>query len=264
MSAAGASIDPASPDDTRRAGAAPDIPFFSVRHVVKRFGALLALNDLSFQLRRSEILGIAGPNGAGKSTLLNVCGGSLAPTSGEIILEGERVDGLSPYQMCHRGLGRTFQIPQVFASMSVGENIAVGRMFGGGEADATDIVRFLIDACGLAARRDERAGKVSLMTRKMIMLAAVLAARPKLVFLDEPLAGLNKDEIQVFMDLISRLRDEMDLTFVVVEHKVRALSLLSDRLMVIHFGRRICLDTPEVVVKDSQVVDVYLGTEFDA
>lgn len=261
-----ASTGPASPGDTERADSAPGIPFFSVRNIVKRFGALIALDGVTFDLRRGEILGIAGPNGAGKSTLLNVCGGSLAPTSGEIVLEGERVEGLSPYRMCHRGLGRTFQIPQVFSSLSVEENITVGRMFGGGKTAgaAGDIVPFLVDVCGLAARRHEPAGKVSLMARKMIMLAAVLAARPKLVFLDEPLAGLNKEEIQVFMDLISKLHDEMDLTCIVVEHKIRALSQLSDRLMVIHFGRCICLDAPEVVVRDAQVVDVYLGTEFDA
>ena len=265
MSVAGSNTGPESPGDTLLENAAPDIPFFSVRNVVRRFGALFALNDVTFHVRRGEILGIAGPNGAGKSTLLNVCGGSLAPTSGEIILEGERVEGLSPYRMCHRGLGRTFQIPRVFSSMSVEENIAAGHMFGGDNTDvAGDLVRFLIDVCGLAGRRDEPAGKVSLMTRKMIMLAAVLATRPKLVFLDEPLAGLNREETQVFMDLISRLRDEMSLTFVVVEHKIRALSQISDRLMVIHFGRCICLDTPEAVIKDAQVVDVYLGTEFDA
>ena len=266
MSVAGATnTGPVSPDGTGRAKAAPDIPFFSVRKVVKRFGALTALDDLTFHLRRGEILGIAGPNGAGKSTLLNVCGGTLAPTSGEIVLEGERVEGLSPHRMCHRGLGRTFQIPQVFSSMSVEENIVVGRMFGGGNAGAAgDIVRFLVDVCGLAARRDEPAGKGSLMTRKMAMFAAVLATGPKLVFLDEPLAGLNREEVQVFMDLISKLRDEMNLTFVVVEHKIRALSQLSDRLMVIHFGSCICIDAPEAVMKDAQVVDVYLGTEFDA
>ena len=265
MSVARSNAGPESPGDTKRENAAPDIPLFSVNNVVKRFGALVALDDVSFHVRRGEILGIAGPNGAGKSTLLNVCGGSLAPTSGEIVLEGERVEGLSPYRMCHRGLGRTFQIPQVFSSMSVEENIVVGCMFGGGNAGAAgEIVGFLMDVCGLAARREELAGKVSLMTRKMVMLASVLATQPKLVFLDEPLAGLNREEIRVFMDLISRLRDEMDLTFVVVEHKIRALSQLSDRLMVIHFGSCICLDAPEVVIKDAQVVDVYLGTEFDA
>ena len=255
----------ASAHVAERANARPDAPFFSVGNVVKRFGALVALNDVTFDLRRNEILGIAGPNGAGKSTLLNVCGGNLRPTSGEIVFEGERVEGLSPYRMCHRGVGRTFQIPQVFSSMSVEENIAVGRMFGGGNAGAAgDVVRYLIEVCGLAASRNDPAGKVSLMIRKMIMLAAVLATRPKLVFLDEPLAGLNREEIQVFMDLISRLHDEMDVTFVVVEHKIRALSQLSDRLMIIHFGNCICLDAPEVVIKDPHVVDVYLGTEFDA
>ncbi len=237
--------------------------FFAARRVVKRFGALAALNYLSFDVRRGEILGIAGPNGAGKSTLLNVCGGALAPTSGEIIFEGERVSGLSPYRMCRRGLGRTFQIPQVFSSMTVEENVNAGRIFGGSNA-SDDLVRFLMDACGLAKHRGEPAGRVSLMARKMLMLAAVLATRPKIVFMDEPLAGLNKEETGMSMDLLLRLRNEMAVTFVVVEHKVRALSQLSDRLMVIHFGSCICLDVPRVVVRDAQVVDVYLGTEFDA
>ncbi len=245
-------------------GPASTAPFFFARNITKRFGALTALNDLSFSLNENEIFGIAGPNGAGKSTLLNVCSGNLAPTSGEILFEGKRVDGLPPYQVCHRGIGRTFQIPQVFSSMTIGDNITVGQTFGQGPGSDDGTVERLLEISGLAAHRDEPAGKADLITRKMTMLTAVLATGPRVVFMDEPLAGLNSDEIQVFVALVSRLHRDMGLTFVMVEHKIRALSQLSDRLMVIHFGACICLDVPEVVVKDTQVIDVYLGTEFDA
>ncbi len=240
-------------------------PFFSVENLTKRFGALVALNDLSFDLRRNEIFGIAGPNGAGKSTLLNVCSGVLPPTSGRIYFRSESVEGLAPYKMCHKGVGRTFQIPQVFSSMSIEENIEIGMTFGHVSAKSPrHLVDELLETSGLASHRNEPAGKVDLITRKMTMLASVLATQPEIVFMDEPLAGLNSEEIQTFVELISQLHDRTDVTFVVVEHKIRALSELSDRLMVIHFGGCICLDSPEVVVKDEHVIEVYLGTEFDA
>jgi branched-chain amino acid transport system ATP-binding protein len=240
-------------------------PFFSANNITKQFGALTALDDLSFDLIEGEIFGIAGPNGAGKSTLLNVCSGVLPPSSGEITFEGQRVDGLPPYSMCHKGLGRTFQIPQVFSSMSVQENIAIGLTFGNAQSgDPDQAVEKLLEISGLGNQRFDMAGKVDLITRKMTMLMAVLATRPKIIFMDEPLAGLNADEMELFTSLVSNLHMNMGVTFVMVEHKIRALSKLSDRMMIIHFGGRLCLDTPEVVVKDEQVIEVYLGTEFDA
>lgn len=243
----------------------PDAPFFSVKNITKQFGALTALDDLSFDLVEGEIFGIAGPNGAGKSTLLNVCSGVLSPTTGEITFEGQRVEGLPPYAMCHKGLGRTFQIPQVFSSMSVQENIGIGLTFGNSRnKDSDQAVEELLEISGLGNQRYDMAGKVDLITRKMTMLMAVLATKPKIIFMDEPLAGLNADEMEVFTGLVSNLHKSMGVTFVMVEHKIRALSKLSDRMMIIHFGARLCLDTPDVVVKDEQVIDVYLGAEFDA
>lgn len=245
--------------------AASGIPFFSVERITKRFGALLALNDLSFELRRNEIFGIAGPNGAGKSTLLNVCSGVLKPTFGKIVFEGKNVGGLAPYKMCHKGIGRTFQIPQGFSSLSIQENVEIGMTFGDtSSGTGKEFIEELLENTGLKNHRDEQAGKVDLITRKMTMLAAVLATKPKIVFMDEPLAGLNADEIQVFADLISQLHERAQVTFVIVEHKIRALSKLSGRLMIIHFGKCICLDVPEAVVKDEYVREVYLGTAFDA
>jgi branched-chain amino acid transport system ATP-binding protein len=244
-------------------------PLLSVRNVTKKFDAVVALDDLSFEVEQHEILGIAGPNGAGKSTLLNVCSGMLAPNKGKIIFNNERVEGLPPYQMCLKGVGRTFQIPQVFGSLSVEENVSIGYTFGASgkphlETISPELTESILDLTGLSSQRDQQVGTVNLLTRKMIMLAAVLATQPLLVFMDEPLAGLNSEEIEIFASLITHLHSKLDITFVVVEHKIRALSSLSDRLMIIHFGGLLCLDTPDVVVKDDRVIDVYLGMEYDA
>lgn len=250
-------------------GLASGAPFFVARNLTRRFGPLVALNDLSFEIRRNEIFGIAGPNGAGKSTLLNVCSGFLAPDSGTIAFEGERVDGLPPYRMCRRGVVRTFQIPQVFGSLSIAANVETGAMFaqprhdGGGER-CRETVDLVLEATGLAARRDAQAGTVDLLTRKMTMLAAALATRPRIVLMDEPLAGLNADETGRLVELIARLHERTGVAFVVVEHKIRALAQLSDRLMVLHFGRCLRLDTPAKVVRDENVIEVYLGTAFVA
>jgi branched-chain amino acid transport system ATP-binding protein len=243
-------------------------PLLSVNQVTKTFDTVTALKNLSFDVHHNEVFGIAGPNGAGKSTTLNVCSGLLSPTSGEIIFRGERVEGLAPYRMCDRGLGRTFQIPQVFGTLTVEENVRIGKDFGANRTDPSDLyfkkIEELLDITGLLKHKDEIAGSVDLLTRKMVMLASVLATNPKLVFMDEPFAGLNPDEIEIFAALIRQLHNELGLSFVVVEHKIRALSSLSNRLMIIHFGSSIIIDVPEVVVKDKRVIDVYLGMEYNA
>jgi branched-chain amino acid transport system ATP-binding protein len=241
----------------------------SVRNVTKTFGTLVALANLSFDVRRGETFGIAGPNGAGKSTLLNVCTGMLPLDAGEIFFDGVRVDGYSPHRLCHSGLARTFQIPQIFTSMSIHDNVAMGAMFGIGSQSPDgrakkELVEDILDMTGLAPKRDVQASKIDLLTRKMTMLAAALATRPKLVFMDEPLAGLTSDEIAHMIELILRLKQKLDITIMLIEHKVRALSELSDRIMITHQGQCICLDAPEKVLRDELVVEVYLGSEFFA
>lgn len=241
----------------------------SVRNVTKKFDAIVALNDLSFEVEKNEVLGIAGPNGAGKSTLLNVCSGMLTPNKGKIIFNNERVEGLPPYRMCLKGVGRTFQIPQVFGSLSVEENVCIGNTFGASgkshsKTISPELTESILELTGLSSQRGQLSSTVNLLTRKMIMLAAVLATKPLIVFMDEPLAGLNSEEIEIFASLITHLHSKLDITFVVVEHKIRALSNISDRLMIIHFGSCLCIDTPDVVVKDDRVIDVYLGMEYDA
>ena len=241
----------------------------SVQKLSKKFGALAALNDLSFDVEKGEIFGIAGPNGAGKTTLLNVCTGALAPTSGRIFLDGEQVDGLEPYRLCHKGLARTFQIPRLFNSMTVYDNVATGAIFGLGDKPGDgrtmkQVVGDILELTDLLPSSDGPIASADLLTRKKTMLAAALATRPKLIFMDEPLAGLTSEEIDYFVELIAKLHDMAKIDFIVIEHKVRALTRLCDRIMIMHYGSRICLDTPQRALSDRQVIDVYLGAEYFA
>ncbi len=241
----------------------------SVQNISKSFGNLVALDNLSFNVKREEIFGIAGPNGAGKTTLLNICAGVLGADSGKIRFGGERVDGYTPYRRCHKGLARTFQIPQVFTSLSVYDNVATGAMFGIGKKSTdgqvkTRLVEEILDIAGLRPKRDAESSKIDLLTRKMTMLAAALATKPKLVFMDEPLAGLTSEETDQIVELISSLREKLNVTFIIIEHKVRALSELCDRIMIMHHGQNIALDAPGKVMRDEQVIEVYLGPEYFA
>jgi len=241
-------------------------PLLSVQGVSRSFGALVALHDLWFDINAGEIFGIAGPNGAGKSTLLNVCTGTLKPSSGKIFFHNERIDGWPPHRLCHKALARTFQIPQIFGSLSVSENVAVGTRFGLGPKSIEGRTKKefhdeILTECGLNAKRDMMASKVDLLTRKMTMLAAALATKPELVFMDEPLAGFTSDEIDQMVELILHLRKRLEITLIIIEHKVRALTYISDRIMILHHGQLICLDDPSNVMRDPQVVEIYLGTE---
>lgn len=238
----------------------------SVQSVSRSFSALLALDELSFDINPNEIFGIAGPNGAGKSTLLNVCTGTIGPSSGKIFFEGERIDSQPAHRFCHKGIARSFQIPKVFDSLTVADNVEIGAMFGLGKKSIGSLTRkqftdTIIAECRLAAKRDVAARKVDLLTRKMTMLAAALATKPKLVFMDEPLGGFTSAEIDQMVELILHLRKTFGITFVIVEHKVRALTQMSDRIMILHHGQCICLDTPSKVMRDPRVIDIYLGSE---
>lgn len=236
----------------------------AVAHVSRRFGSLMALNDLSFEIAKGEILGIAGPNGAGKSTLLNVCTGVVPPTAGRVLFDGEAVSGLPAHRFCRIGIARTFQIPQIFSSMSVEENVLTGAMFGSattlGQAEIRARLDSVLDLTGLTRQRQQPASLADLMTRKRIMIAAALATNPKLLFLDEPLSGLNTEEVDIFVALFRHLHAVLGLTLVVVEHKVRALAALSKRILILNAGTRLILDTPETVMRDQRVIDIYLGS----
>lgn len=239
---------------------------FTAERVSKRFGQFQALKEVSFDVDQGGILGIAGPNGAGKSTLLNVCSGTLKPSGGTIILDGQRTDGLPLRRMAEAGLARTFQIPQVFGSVNIDTNIRIGATFGRKRAadEVQDRVERVINLLDLHATRYRLAGQADLLTRKMTMLGAALATDPKIVFMDEPFGGLNTEEIQGYIDLIQRLRQDLELAFVIVEHKMRALTTLSDRLMILNFGEMLFEGTPEEVLSNKQVNEIYLGRREDS
>jgi len=244
------------------AQAAQAPPIMSLDHVSPRFGVPKALDDLSLDIRSGEILGIAGPNGAGKTTLLNVCTGAMPPSAGTLTFESHAVADLPAHRCCRLGIARTFQIPQIFSSMSVEENVATGAMFGARAPAAEALeakVSDVLTITGLIGQRREPASRADLLTRKRIMLAAALATEPKLIFLDEPLAGLNAEEVDIFVGLFRRLHTALDLTLVVVEHKVRALASLSDRILILNSGSLLCLDRPDSVLRDARVIDIYLG-----
>ncbi len=240
---------------------------FELQAVTRRFGALVAVDDLSFTVGTGELFGVAGPNGAGKSTLMNLCTGALRPSAGEIRFQGRSLAGVTPQRMARLGIARTFQIPQVFQSLSVRENVEAGALFGAAGKPKPDPAmgcEAILDAVGLTPVADQRAATVDLLSRKKVMLGAALATRPKILFMDEPLAGLNQDEVEGFADLIADLRRRFDLTVVMVEHKIRALARLSDRMLILHHGSLLCLDTPPNTLADPQVIDVYLGAEYFA
>jgi branched-chain amino acid transport system ATP-binding protein len=251
--------DPAGVSQGSRTGSADRL--MSVSGITKSFGAFKALEDISFTVEAGEILGVAGPNGAGKSTLLNVCTGLMPPDKGSIVLGDRRTDRWPPHRLCHAGVARTFQIPQVFESLTVYENIETGGWFG--TRDRPQVRRAhaerILDLLGLAGHRHRAAGSTDLLTRKMTMLGAALATGPRLLFMDEPFGGLNADEIEAYAELVFRLRQELGMSLVIVEHKIRALARLSSRLMILNFGAVLCLGAVQDVLNNTQVIDIYLG-----
>jgi branched-chain amino acid transport system ATP-binding protein len=230
---------------------------FTFQDVTRRFGAFTAIDGLSFTVRAGEILGVAGPNGAGKSTMLALCSGQLAPDRGSIRFEGIELAGKRPH---------TFQIPQIFASMTVRENVTIGALFGPGQRrpEPSSSVDAVLELVGLDAQADQEAASADLMTRKRIMLGAALCTDPKLLLMDEPLGGLNDAEIDTFSALIGEVNRAMGVAVVLVEHKIRALAKLSNRMMILNFGQLVQLDLPEKILTNPQIIELYLGKRYAA
>jgi branched-chain amino acid transport system ATP-binding protein len=233
----------------------------TIRDVGKRFNEIVALKNINLTVEPGDVHGIAGPNGAGKTTLFNVIAGSSRGT-GEIMFEGTEIMGLKPHQICRRGIARTFQIPILFGSMTVAENVGVGAHFGGhlgrGERDA---VLECLEFVGLGKKTELPAHRVDLLDKKLTMLAAALATQPSLLLLDEPMGGLAPSEISQFGELIMRLNQERHMTIVVIEHLIKKLVELSNKLMILYHGEEIALGSPREVVSDPRVIDLYLGTD---
>ncbi len=227
--------------------------------VTQHFGLLAAVEDLSFEVEEGEIFGIAGPNGAGKTTLFNVITG-VYRGSGDIIFDNVDITRLRTYQICHKGLVRTFQIPQLFSTLTMLANLKVGAHFGilGGDNEEENI-REVLKLLGLKGKENVLAANLNLYDKKLTMLAAALATKPKLVLLDEPIGGLSPPEVKEFVALVQKINQELGLTIVIIEHLMKVLIKLSNRLMIMENGQKIAIGPPGEVVKNEKVIEVYLG-----
>ena len=228
----------------------------------KQFGGLQALADVTFDLPEGQILGLIGPNGAGKTTLFNCISGVYPPTGGRVTFRGEEVTGSKAYLMARRGMARTHQIVRPLNELTVRENVIVGACFGREYhrlPAAADIAEEVMDFVGLASRADQLAGSLNVGQKKRLEMARALAARPFLLLLDEVLAGLNPSEIATMVNIVKKIRDERDVTIIMIEHVMHAVMNVSDRLIVLDYGRQIAEGTPEEVANNEKVIEAYLG-----
>lgn len=234
-----------------------------VRGVTKRFGGLIALDNVAFEVEGGEIVGLMGANGAGKTTLFSLIAGNQRPDAGNIVFDGTRIDGLRPDQISRRGVARAFQIVRPFAGMTVLENVTVGALYGAGReastARAEERARAVLEEVGLADRSSQPAATLTLAGRKRLEIARALAARPRLLLLDEVMAGLTPAEVADALDMIRGIHKRHGLTLVVIEHVMRALMRLCERIVVLHHGAKIAEGSPERVANDRRVIEAYLG-----
>jgi branched-chain amino acid transport system ATP-binding protein len=235
--------------------------------VSKNFGALAAVHDLTFDIAPGEILGIGGPNGAGKTTLFEIISGLNPASQGQILFEGKDITQLSPEAICHAGIARTFQLNASFDRLSVRDNVRVAAYFGRDNRIVPGLrmgkeTEFHVDAALAAVgwSGDQRilAGQLPVLDRKLLMLAGALATRPKLLLMDEPVGGLNPQEIERMMETVRRIAAS-GVTIILIEHVMRFLVQLSQRVLIMHHGEKIYEGPPQGLVKDRTVIDVYLG-----
>ena len=222
----------------------------------------MAVGDLSFRLEEGEILGLIGPNGAGKTTIFNCLTGFLTPEEGEVQLEGKSINGLQPYQICQLGMARTFQIVKPFLTISVLDNVMVGALArgkSGRQAKSTSLE--IINFVGLSKMAHNEAQGLPLPLRKRLELARALATQPKVLLLDEVMAGLNPTEVDELIELIKEVNHQ-GVSILLIEHVMQGVMALSQRVIVINYGVKIAEGTPEKVVTDAGVIEAYLGKEF--
>lgn len=232
--------------------------------VRKTYDGLVAVRDVSFAVRQGEVVGLMGANGAGKTTLFNLVSGTVGLTSGHISFDGERINGLRPDQICSRGIGRTFQIVKPFPGLSVFENVTVGLLYGSNSGrprpgKTNEDADSLLAELGLFQDRDRPAGQLTLAGRKRLEIARALATRPRLLMLDEVMAGLTPTEVGEALDMLQRLHRERGITMLIVEHNLRAMMQVCERIVVLHHGEKIGEGSPEEVIRDEAVIDAYLG-----
>ena len=227
----------------------------------KYFGGLRAVSDLSFELRSGEILGLIGPNGAGKTTVFNLITGFIAPTAGQVLLEGQSLVGLRPYAIVKQGIARTFQIVKPFRNLSVLENVTLAAFLhkpSRPKAEARAIAT--LGRVALAEKHAVNASDLTLSEQKRLEIARALATDPKILFLDEPMGGLNPTEVEGACALVQRIRQD-GITVILVEHHMKAIMAISDRIIVLNYGVKIADGVPQDVVRNRDVIGAYLGEQ---
>ena len=240
-------------------------PLLEARELSVRFGGLVAVDAVSAAFAPGELVGLIGPNGAGKTTFFNALSGVLMPTRGELFARGDRLTGARPHRYAQHGIARTFQTPRVFAELSVAANVDFGLQFAGRHRAACTLLKdaaSILDLIGLSAHASLTAATVTPSQQRLLEIGMALATRPRLLLLDEVAAGLTEQEVEAMAQLIRRLRDELDLSVIWIEHAVTTLLRHVERVIVLHQGRKIADGTPAEVVRHAEVVEAYLGDEM--
>lgn len=239
------------------------MPILEGEGVRKYFGGLAAVDHVDFSINQGEIVGLIGPNGAGKTTLFNLISGSLVPTSGMIRFKNKNITGLKPHQICKRGIARTFQLVKLFGEMTALENSMLGFLFGTEtEADKSNVKEAsleLLDFVGLSSMEKVLGRELTIANQKRLEVARALATKPKLLLLDEVMAGLTPAEVAQATELIRKIRDK-GITIFMIEHVMKAMMDISDRIIVLHYGEKIAEGTPKEIAANTKVIEVYLGT----
>jgi len=242
------------------------VEFLSLENVSKNFGGLVAVDKLNLTVQAGESFGIVGPNGSGKTTLYNLISGVYRPDEGKIYLAGKEITNLPPHARARLGIARTFQIPRPFNSATVLENVAVGAMFGyagAGVGDAFKIAGQYLELIGIDHKKDEKAMKLTPLEKRLVEIARALAMKPKLLLLDEVMAGMNPGDIDRLITLLKRIKDEENISVIaMVEHLMHAITKFAGRLMVMHRGKKLMEGGTIEVLNTQEVIDVYLGKKM--
>lgn len=239
-------------------------PILRIENLTKRFGGVVAVNDVSISLDKGEIVGLIGPNGAGKTTLVNLVTGFIPKTSGRVIFQDRDISALPPHKIAQAGVARTFQIVQPFAEMTVLENVMAGALFAGEQLSikaAVERADHYLEFTGLATHRNYRASELSLANRKRMELAKSLAMEPRLLFLDEVNAGLNTSELDSALELIRKIAAG-GVTIVIIEHLMKVILSTVNRIVVLHHGAKLSEGLPAEVMNDEAVIKAYIGSKF--